>query len=661
VISQPRVRRHLLPILALFATAFLVRLWLRSGLILGDDAQEFGVLQHVLSNGPDLRDQLQVRFGGWVLHYVVAMLLGVSETTLLLPSFILSSSSAVLAYLLLVRWGYDRLRAILGGLIVATAPFEVVLGTCRTNDLVLGATLAFGFTALVLLEERPVWQGIVIALALWFGFYVKLWAVYVLPGLGLYGLIGRRWRAMFAFTMTSLLVHGATLYYWKSRLGTFTPFIDVHAANYPVAAKDLLLEWSRYPHMIFIGSEFQTTLFGVVPWLLVALLVWRMAWLRLDRADGLLLSFWGSLFLLMEFFPNAFVFDRYYSVPRIFRYLAPLSFPIALHTAKLVLDVTRRWRPAWMVATVGVLVAVNLGGAMEGTLPGRIHREALFKVIHAIEQMAPPRVVAEITLGYWLERLYLDPYVIETAVETPPEIYEPRACEKWVRDKEARWPTGTLLLTGLGNYVHYGAHTQSLRLAWFDRPLDDRWELVGEYGDLSYLPRPEVARLWRLTRGTTASAPPHEPDDPPPPDVLPAPNRLVAGRMLFEAGKHREARAHLRVLMDAGGPEAEDATFYYAASFFRQDAWVRTSREFKHLLGRFPRGRWVAAAHWHIAICDLRRGRVRRARERFTYIIRRFANDPATVANSRAELRRLERRHQGLLVQLWRQMLGRSS
>jgi hypothetical protein len=49
--------------------------------------------------------------------------------------------------------------------------------------------------------------------------------------------------------------------------------------------------------------------------------------------------------------------------------------------------------------------------------------------------------------------------------------------------------------------VHYGAHTQSLRLPYFDRTLDDRWELVGEYGILSFLPRPETARLWRLTKG----------------------------------------------------------------------------------------------------------------------------------------------------------------
>jgi Dolichyl-phosphate-mannose-protein mannosyltransferase len=380
------VRRHLPAVLGIFGIALAIRVWLLQGLILGDDAQEFGVLQHVLANGPDLRDQLQVRFGGWVLNYVICGLLGVSETTVILPSMLLSSALAALAYVLLVHWRYERWRAALGALLVATAPFEVMLGTCRTNDLVLGGTLAFGFAALVLLESRPLLQGVLVALALWFGFYVKLWAVYVLPGLGLYALVGRRWRAAASFVVTSAVVHGATIAYWKVRLGSYTPFIDVHAANFAVPAKDLLLEWSRYVHMIFVGSEFGTTLWGVVPWLLVLLMVVRTAMGRLDRADGLLLGYWGLFFLLIEFFPNGFTFDRYYSVPRIFRYLAPLSFPIALHAAKLTLDATRSWRPAWTALAVVVVLSANLLGSIDATEPGRVYRDSLHRVVRAIEQ-----------------------------------------------------------------------------------------------------------------------------------------------------------------------------------------------------------------------------------------------------------------------------------
>jgi hypothetical protein len=654
------VRRHLLPLLGLFVTALVVRFWLVQGLVLGDDAQEFGVLQHVLANGPDFRDQLQVRFGGWAVNYVVCWLLGVSESTVMLPSMLISSSFPLLSYVLLVRWGYARRWAFLAGLLVATAPFEVVLGTCRTNDLVLGGTLGLGFTALVLLERRPIWQGIVVALLLWFAFYVKLWAVYALPGLGLYAFLGRRWRAGAVFVATSVVIHGATLAYWKAKTGSYIPFIDVHAANYPVQAKDILLEWGRYPRMIFVGSEFGTTLFGIVPYALVLLFLWRLVRRRLDRADWLLFGFWGILFGLIEFFPAGFTLDKYYTVPRIFRYLAPISFPLSLHAAKLVVDTIRAWRPALAVATASALLVANVAGDIDATLPGRIHRDALFRIVHEIETLAPPRVVAEITLGYWLNALYLQRDRVETEVETPPQLYEPPVVEKWVRDAEQRWPPGTLLITGLGNYVHYGAHAQSLRLSYFDRPLDDRWALVGEYGILSFLPRAETARLWRLTTGKggrTVKPPPDEPDLPPPPGELSSRDRLATAKELFDKNRYAEARAHYRVLIDGNSPEAEDARFFYAVSFHREEKWARAAHEFKHLRARFPHGRWVAAAHWHLALCDLRRGRSRRARARFAYIIRRFEKDTVTAANAQSELNRLRRRNEGWIQQMWRRFV----
>jgi hypothetical protein len=653
------VRRHLLAAFGIFTVAFVVRWWLVQGLVLGDDAQEFGMLEQAVVSGPDLRDQLAVRFGGWIFNYLALLLFGVSETTLILPTWVLSSTFGVLAYVLLVRWGYGTARAFAGGLVVATAPFEVVLGTCRTNDLYLAGALALGFVALVLLETRPVGQGIAVALALWFGFYVKLWAVYALPALGLYALAGRRWRAAAAFVVTSVLAHGAAMLYWKANLGAFAPFVSTHAANYVVPLHDLAREWRLYPRMIFVGSEFGTTLFGLVPWLLAGLLTIRLARRRLDHGDRLLLGFWGSVFLLIEFFPAGFALDGYYTVPRIFRYLAPISFPIALHAAKLLLDVTRGWRPTRATTAIAAVLVANLLGSIDATLPGRIFRDSLHRVVREIERTAPPQVVAEITLGYWLQRLYLDPDVVETEVVTPPMIYEPEDCERWLRDTAPTWPAGTLVVTGLANYVHYGAHHQGLRLAWFERPLDDRWTLEGEYGVLSYLPRPETARLWRLERGRTEIVTLDQPDDPPPPGEFPTSKaRYEAGMERFQAADHRAARAHFRAVMATDAAEAEDATFFYAASFFREERWERARHEFKRLLRRFGQGRWVSAAHWHIAIAELRQGHARRARERFAWVAARFANDPATVENSRAELRRLSRRREGLLVRLWRRLRG---
>src|SRR5258705_2463603 len=209
-VEHPRVRRHLPAALAIFAVAFAVRWWLLQGLVLGDDGQELSALQQIVESGPDLRDQLQVRFAGWLWNWVAFRLLGVSETTLLLPTWMLSSGFGVLAYALLVHWRYGRARALAGGLMVATAPFEVMLGTLRTNDLYLGGAVAFGFAALVLFEDRPVWQGVLLALCVWFGFYVKLFAVYALPALGLYWLAGRPVRSAAAFVAPSPVAHGPT-------------------------------------------------------------------------------------------------------------------------------------------------------------------------------------------------------------------------------------------------------------------------------------------------------------------------------------------------------------------------------------------------------------------------------------------------------------------
>ena len=345
--------RSLLTALVLFLFAFAVRRYFYCGLVLGDDGQEYALMLHVLSRGPDFHDQYHLRFGVWIFNYLSFFLFGISEWSLMLPNWALSSVLGIVAYALLRRWGYDQLQAFLGGLFVVSAPFEVLAGTLRVNDLFLGLAMALGLWALVRFEERPLLQGLAVALCLWFGFYVKLWAVYVLPALGVYYLAERRWRGLAAVTVASLVIHGATCAFWHAKVGSYLPFIEAHAVNWAVPRDRLVEVFLTYPKLIFQGSsEFGTTLFGAVPYLLLALLLVKVlatalrvpasSPLRLDRADRMLLVLWGSFFLLLDFFPNGFQFDAYYSVPRIFRYITPMSFPMTLHAAKLLLDVTRR-------------------------------------------------------------------------------------------------------------------------------------------------------------------------------------------------------------------------------------------------------------------------------------------------------------------------------
>src|SRR5262245_12456587 len=502
------VRRQLLLAVLVFAVGFAVRWYFLCGPILGDDYEEFSVIQYVVGHPPLWYDQLHLRFVGWLPNYLAFLLFGVSETTFLLPSVLVSSSFGVLAYALLLRWNRGTFAALLGALFVASAPFEVVLGTMRANDVFLEWLLALGFTLLVFLEERPVLQGVSVAACLWLGFYVKLWALYAIPPLALYYVIGRRWRAGLAFVVASGVLHGATCLVWKAKLGTYVPFIASHAATYVVKPDEMRRFLLEYPSLMFRGTrEFGTTLFGVVPWLLVVLLLVKLVAsarrtpLRFGRPDALLLGFYGTFFLLLEFFPNAFKLDAYYSVPRIFRYLAPLSFPLTLHVASMLLDVAAQWRPGVAAPVLfASLLVVNLHQDAVATGPGRVYRENLMAVVRDVREAGPPELVAELTLARWFRELYFDPDRDSTEVVVPYGTYPAQAYERLLRDREPSLPRRTMLVTGLGSYVHYGAHMDGFRLRWFDQPLPPSWKLVKEYGALSYLPRPEPARLWRLDR-----------------------------------------------------------------------------------------------------------------------------------------------------------------
>src|SRR5262249_39496928 len=413
----------------------------------------------------------------------------------------------------------------------------------------------------------------------WFGFYVKLWAVYALPALGVYWLAGRRWRAALTFCAVSAVVHGITCVYWKTQLGTYIPFLTSTAFSYAVPRDQIVEVLLKYPSLMFRGSpEFGTTFFGAVPYLLVALLIVKViVQRRFDPADRLLLGFYGSFFLLMEFFPNGFKLDAYYSVPRIFRYLAPVSFPMTLHVAKMLLDASRSKfllpRPDAMAAAIVLpLVAFNLYHAAEATRVARLYRANMLAVLHYVEEAAPPAFVAEAVMAGDFKDMYLDHDRYRTDVIIPIGMHNAGDYEGWLRNNEASLPEGTMLLTGLASFIHYGAHLDGFRLAWFEQPLSPRWKLVKEYDLLSYLPRPERTRLWRLE---------HLPGDAAASDAVEDrsgitanstdPNALFEGGMArLSRGDYRGARAYFRTLQTEHPSRAEEGTFFYAATFFRE-------------------------------------------------------------------------------------------
>ena len=510
---------HLTRALIIVACAFAVRRFFFCGFILGDDAQDFSMIKNIFLFRVDVTDQYHLRFGGWFFNYLFFKLFGISETTFFLPTWLLSSSLAAAAYALLVRWGYGATHAFLGGLFVASAPFEVLIGTVRANDLFLAVALVTGVLSLVFLDRRPALQGGVLALCFWFGLYVKVWAVYFLPGLFLYYVVGalreKAWRGPSSFFVVSLLLHGVTSLYWKNTIGIFFPFIMYHPPTYPVAAQSLGAVFSFYPSMLFKGSEFGTTLFGVIPYLWVLLLSGkaigmllprlRLNELKLDRVDVGLLLVYGSFFLFLNFFPNSFTFDRYYSIQRIFRYMTPLSFPMTLHVAKMLCDVLRlrRTLPVWNGAAVpyalfALLIVLNLLQANAATQPGREYRHAFEAMLSDVRAERPVKLLAESWMGFFLRSLYLSDLAGQIPMLSS-GVNSAKEYEAWLEAQQASLPVGSMLVTGLGGYVHYGTHFDGFKLNQFSRPLHANWKLVREYGPLGHLPVPESACLWRLS------------------------------------------------------------------------------------------------------------------------------------------------------------------
>jgi tetratricopeptide (TPR) repeat protein len=629
----------------LFAFALALRLHFFCGFILADDGQEFPMMKTILASGPIWSDQLHARFGGWILNLLSLKLFGVSEASLFLPTIVLSASFAVLGYVFLLGSGYGVVEAGLAGAFVASAPFEVLTGALRANDLYLAWSVALGCFVLLRCEGRPVLQGLLLAVCFWFGFYVKLWTVYFLPPLAVYYLYRRSWLGAASFAASSIVLHGATLLFWKTKTGRFFPFLSEHAASYPISTTDLPHLFTDYPKLLFVGSDLGTTLFGAVPYLLVVLLCLKIVarWLparggrdfaRWDRLDVLLVAAYGAFLALLNFFPNSFSFDRYYSVPRIFRYLSPLSFPLTLHVAKMLIDlaaaVVRRPQPL-LVPVFLALIAVNVVQAGQATEPGRGYRRALLAVRDDIRRAAPPVVITESSFAAWLQQLYLNDPQDRTTVMTAYQTHSARQYEAWLAKEQPRLPAGAMLVSGLGGCVFYGAPNEGFRLRLFERPLPSDWTLVSEYEPLPHFV-PDTPQLWRLSRASVQAAAeaPQEPPLPVEGDTAQA--LFTNGMRHFDAYEYPQARADFKAVIERFPAAAEDARYFYAVSLFREQRWEESIAAFDALIRATPEGRWIAAAYYHLGRSKLALRRVEEARQDFRHVVEHFPNDANTCA-----------------------------
>src|SRR5437879_4084331 len=332
----------------------------------------------------------------------------------------------------------------------------------------------------------------------------------------------------------------------------------------------------------------------------------------MDARDWALFGSYASFALLLEFFPNSFTFDRYYSAPRTFRYLAPLSFPMTLHLAKMVLDLVPA-RAGWLaLAGLLALTGLNLRQAREATAPSRAYRATLMAVVREVRARRPPMLVTEDWLSYFLSNVYLKDLVGEIQVLQISGTYSARDCEKWLQRRQSDFPSGTFLLTGFGSCVHYGAIRDGFRLALFQEGLHPAWKVLKDYGPLAYHPLPEPVRLWELMEPIPRTQPK------PPDRVEGSPEELFkTGMARFDEGKPAEAAPYFHTVATdfPASAFAENAEYFYTICLFREGRWRETIAGFEELMRRRPAGRWVSAAYYHIGLSYAALGDRDRARE----------------------------------------------
>ena len=662
----------LLP-LGIFGVALALRIAWLQGAVLGDDPLEFGFIDDVARRGTDFTGELAYRFPIWIANVVSIRLLGMSEASFFAPTWVCSATFSVIGYGIARAWGIARGPAALIALYVATAPFEVLLGTVRANDIFLAWCLALGLWAVVRLESRPVWQGAAVACCAWLAFYAKVWALYAVPALVAYfigrGVRARTWSALGAFVGISGALHVVAAVFWKLRAGVWFPFLVWYPPPYPVPASELRYVFERYPRMLFQGSEFGTTLFGWVPYellalLLVAILLWFVMRRRgeagpLDRWDGFLMLYWGSWFLFLNFFPTGYRLDQYYAPPHIFRYLAPISFPITLHAAKLVwqLGASARAGRAGVSAFMALLIAINVVQAADAVGPGRTNRRALVAVTDDLKRLDPPKVLADPWLAIFLRRIYLARSSIAYVVEAPNGAFQTAKFEEWVHAVEPELPADSMLITGLGQCVHYQCPDCGLRLSDFVRPLGERWALVREYDLLDYLPRPEPARVWRYLGAANGARADESPLPSLPPDQMfaEAMKHFDRGEYALGGRLFREVRARF-----PDAPEAGDAQYFAGAAALRGSDWRQAVREFRPLTRDFPASPWVGAAYYNLGLAYRALGNVDDARAALNRALEVLPPGDYLRPHAVGYLEELDR-ESGWLVRVWKRLRRRPS
>jgi len=103
-----------------------------------------------------------------------------------------------------------------------------------------------------------------------------------------------------------------------------------------------------------------------------------------------------------------------------------------------------------------------------------------------------------------------------------------------------------------------------------------------------------------------------------------APNVLNAkGMRYLEDNRYYDARVVFKKIITdhPGTSAANNASYYYAISYFKQANYPKTIREFRSLLKNYPKSNWVPEAYYHIGLCYACLGNTGKAKGTYQFVI----------------------------------------
>lgn len=408
--------------------AALLALVCMTGLI-GSDDLEYARHARAINDGTyaglletGVNRHLGLRFALILPLAAVYELFGVSEfTTILLP--LIASTLAVMLLVEVGRRMFGLVAGLIAGLLYATFPLRMVLGTVLAPELFAECYLLLGVLGYLHARDRGGVFWLLAGLLMGSAYLAKEPALFIAGGFLLHALWERRWAGAAAFSAGVGLIGAAELTYYGMIWGDVffrsrsTQLYTLPATGeYFNTVKEMSLYriFRKYPHMMLVPH----TKFGLHSLATVIGACWALA--LKPRRGYLLVVLWIVVPALYLNF-GSWSLKAYAPLPRDERYIELLYPPLMLLTG-VALSRAFGARPALArlsAATLALVMGAGIGSglALRGEIAYAQHMNVLREIVRGVQAVPGQTVYTE--NDRWLRAMHVfDASLVSPSAET---------------------------------------------------------------------------------------------------------------------------------------------------------------------------------------------------------------------------------------------------